>query len=313
MRPRIRRASIAITAGMLLGSGAARAVGDDALHTGAMIDATTQVCRVRIASAGASYANRAAASMIACLDAIVTCYEQDDAAKALACRQALLVPSVGKCAVGKLDDGIVVSGDGCSATCTIQVPPPPGPSSAVPATGQATRWNTSGIIISCMGTGQDGEIQAGAAHAYVDNGDGTITDTNTGLMWEKLSDDGTIHDWNNSYAWDDAFATKVATLNGRGGFAGHSDWRMPNIKELQSIVNYELLHPGPMVTAPSNAGCPVPCTVPPCSCAQANTYWPSSSSAYFPYFAWAVYFYDGNGYAYYKTYFYYVRAVRGGS
>jgi hypothetical protein len=40
--------------------------------------------------------------------------------------------------------------------------------------------------------------------AYVDNGDGTITDSKTGLMWEKLSDDGSIHDWDATYTWADA-------------------------------------------------------------------------------------------------------------
>ena len=54
-----------------------------------------------------------------------------------------------------------------------------------PATGQRTCWNSSGLVIVCEGTGHDGEIQAGAALAYVDNGDGTITDVNTGLMWKS--------------------------------------------------------------------------------------------------------------------------------
>ena len=36
---------------------------------------------------------------------------------------------------------------------------------------------------------------------FVDNGDGTITDTKTGLQWEKKSDDGTIHDQDDTYTW----------------------------------------------------------------------------------------------------------------
>ena len=64
----------------------------------------------------------------------------------------------------------------------------------------------------------------------MDNGDGTITDTKTGLMWEKLSDDGSIHDKDTAYTWANAFAVKVATLNGGGGFAGHTDWRVPNVQ-----------------------------------------------------------------------------------
>ena len=64
----------------------------------------------------------------------------------------------------------------------------------LPATGQTTCWDSNGNAISCAGTGQDGELRKGAALAYVDNGDGTVTDVNTGLVWEKLSHDGSVHD-----------------------------------------------------------------------------------------------------------------------
>jgi hypothetical protein len=60
----------------------------------------------------------------------------------------------------------------------------------------------------------------------VDNDDGTITDLATGLMWMK--DDSRIGD-----DWEDALAY-AETL----AFAGHDDWRLPNVKELQSIVDY---------------------------------------------------------------------------
>jgi hypothetical protein len=62
------------------------------------------------------------------------------------------------------------------------------------------------------GTGQDGDIQAGATLRYRDNGNGTITDQNTKLVWEKNSDDGTIHDKDNFLTWDEAFV-HVAALN----------------------------------------------------------------------------------------------------
>jgi hypothetical protein len=114
-------------------------------------------------------------------------------------------------------------------------------SQAFPATGQTTCWTSAGAVIPCAGTGHDGEVQAGAMLAYVDNGDGTVSDANTGLMWEKLSDDGSIHDKDTVFIWDDAFV-KVATLNS-GSFAGYTDWRVPTVKELQSIVNYENVVP----------------------------------------------------------------------
>jgi hypothetical protein len=78
--------------------------------------------------------------------------------------------------------------------------------------------------------------------SYTDNGDGTITDDNTGLQWEKKSDDGSIHDKDTTYTWDDAFDVHVAGLN-TDNFAGHNDWRLPNVKGLQSIVNYQFRNP----------------------------------------------------------------------
>jgi hypothetical protein len=74
--------------------------------------------------------------------------------------------------------------------------------------------------------------QAGATLDYTDNGDGTITDNDTGLQWEKKSDDGTIHDKDNTYTWEDAFAVHVATLNAEE-FAGHTDWRLPNVGDAE--------------------------------------------------------------------------------
>ena len=44
-------------------------------------------------------------------------------------------------------------------------------------------------------------MQAGATLSYTDNSDGTITDNNTGLMWEKKDDSGGIHDQDNTYTW----------------------------------------------------------------------------------------------------------------
>src|SRR5262249_52102968 len=108
-----------------------------------------------------------------------------------------------------------------------------GSSSCLPATGQTTCWNSSGTTVACAGTGQDGELQQGAPLSYTDNGDGTVTDDNTGLVWEKLSLDGSVHDRGNAYTWTNAFAGHVATLNAMS-FAGHNDWRVPNVKEMES-------------------------------------------------------------------------------
>jgi hypothetical protein len=56
-----------------------------------------------------------------------------------------------------------------------------------PATGQTTCYDSTGNVIACAGTGQDGDIQAGTTLRYRDNRNGTITDKNTGLVREKTS------------------------------------------------------------------------------------------------------------------------------
>lgn len=60
---------------------------------------------------------------------------------------------------------------------------------------------------------------------FVNNGDGTISDNATGLMWEQ-SDQGGLN-------WDQAVTACESATTG-----GHSDWRLPNIKELQTILDY---------------------------------------------------------------------------
>ncbi len=64
------------------------------------------------------------------------------------------------------------------------------------------------------------------ANDFIDNGNGTITDNASGLMWQQ-ADDGITRDWQNAL-----FYAENLTL------AGQSDWRLPNAKELQSIVDY---------------------------------------------------------------------------
>jgi len=179
-----------------------------------------------------------------------------------------------------------------------------------PATGQTTCWDTAGVVISCAGTGYDGDIQAGAPLAYTDNGDGTVTDDNTGLMWEKLSADGGIHDVYTAYTWGDAFAVKVATLNS-GSFAGYADWRLPNRRELDSIVNLQNLNPA--VSPAFHTSCTGGCAVTSCSCiATTFPYWTSSTYAFGSGSAWAVEFYGGDVNAVSKAGNCRVRAVRGG-
>jgi len=64
------------------------------------------------------------------------------------------------------------------------------------------------------------------ANDFVINGDGTVTDQNSGLIWQQ-QDDGIGRNWQDSLAYCEGFE-----------LAGQTDWRLPNIKELQSIVDY---------------------------------------------------------------------------
>jgi hypothetical protein len=202
---------------------------------------------------------------------------------------------------------------GCSTGCSFDTSGCV--SSAAPASGQQSCWDASGTPIACAGTGQDGDTRAGGQLAYVDNGDGTLTDANTGLMWEKLDDDnaGGVHDKDDFYLWTDAFAVKIATLNTAPCFAGHCDWRVPNIKELQSIVDYEVAFPGTTISPAFDTACTPGCVSTSCSCTAPDVYWSSSSYAGSPDFAWYVFFRDGSVLANQKSSSAYVRAVRGGA
>lgn len=85
--------------------------------------------------------------------------------------------------------------------------------------------------------GQDYQFD-GIAPSYTDNGDGTVTDNVTGLMWVQTPDmdgDGVI-DASDKLTWPE-IQTYVNTLNA-SNFAGYSDWRLPHIKELYSLINF---------------------------------------------------------------------------
>lgn len=184
-----------------------------------------------------------------------------------------------------------------------------GPRSLLPKTGQATCHDVVGATIACANSGQDGELQRGTARRFTDNGDGTITDDTTSLVWEKLSADSGVHDYTTSYAWAESFSLKVATLNATN-FAGHDDWRLPNIVELESLRDFGATDPA--VPPAFHSGCSPGCAAASCSCTQAGFYWSSSTLLSAPTSAWHVSFLKGTTYPGAKTDPGYVRAVRGG-
>jgi hypothetical protein len=87
--------------------------------------------------------------------------------------------------------------------------------------------------------GQDAQFEGNQPN-YTDNGDGTITDNVTGLMWSKTCDtdgDGDI-DYDDKMSYDEAIAS-VTNVN----IAGYTDWRIPTIKELYSLIDFSGIDP----------------------------------------------------------------------
>ncbi len=148
----------------------------------------------------------------------------------------------------------------------------------------------------------------GPAEHYKDNGDGTFTDEKTKIVWEIKTDDESVHDVDNTYTWTQReesdsepdgtlFEVFLRALNstceGEGatecksdedcakgekcGFTGHRDWCIPDVKELQSIVDYGSFRPASSVHGE-----------------MATTYyWTSTPSVIITQNAWTVNFFDG--------------------
>ena len=130
-----------------------------------------------------------------------------------------------------------------------------------------------------------------SAKRFIDNTfgtttDGTITDTQTGLMWQR---DVSMA----RYTWDQALAY-VHSLR----LAGRSDWRLPTVQELVNIIDYTRCNPAiDPIFSPTVAG----------------YYWSATTHATYPSDAWVVDFFNGDVFFDNKDNTYYVRAVRAGS
>jgi hypothetical protein len=150
--------------------------------------------------------------------------------------------------------------------------------------------------------------------AFVDNHDGTVTDTHTWLTWMRCS---LGQSWDNvnstctgtagTYGWGNALQAALDMNSGaadpdgdgQNGFAGHTDWRLPNPPELNSIVEEHCW-------SPAVNGALFPNTP------TTGSFWSSSPWLKFPTYAWCVSFSSGIDTAENKTMAFYVRLVRGG-
>ena len=137
------------------------------------------------------------------------------------------------------------------------------------------------------------------ASRFQDNGDATVTDQSTGLMWARCPEglsgsacaDGTAF----PFTWE------AALIRARdSGLAGYTDWRLPNIKELSSIVEERCAVPAINLAVFPNT--------------PASEFWSASPSAAWSDYAWYVSFYDGYAYddGYGRSSNDHVRLVRSG-
>jgi hypothetical protein len=211
---------------------------------------------------------------------------------------------------------------------------------ALPATGQTTGYTADKKkdgIGGAVPVPDDGTLERGGAPSYVYNFDGTITDLNTGLMWELKGDAFDFgqgpcfgfscllhHQWlvlrwsgdgtpDVGIAGEQTIWDWLDDVNAEGGtgFAGYNDWRIPNRRELESILNIESFNPA--VSAWFNFRCEDGCTPGDCSCTFPSFYWSSSTYSRFPGHAWIVDFEYGDVSHLSKDLAAHVRAVRGGS
>ncbi len=190
-------------------------------------------------------------------------------------------------------------------------------SGQVPDTGQTMCYDDLGDVIPCPSPGesfygQDGNYSVNPFSYTKLDANGTplpvgstddwamVLDNVTGLVWEKKTNDGSIHDRGDAsyFTWNDA-GTFIAALN-EAGFGGYTDWRMPSIQELSFLGDFSVLSPGPIIDSAY-----FPYT-------KLDIYWSGTSCAATPQeTAWPFNFRSGFGGDPDQTNLYSVRAVRG--
>ena len=168
----------------------------------------------------------------------------------------------------------------------------------IPKTGQTTAY----------ATGDDGNLEKGVAWPnprFTDNEDGTVLDSFTGLIWLKDANCIGTRTWNNALSDSNGLADGSCGLTDSSS-AG--DWRLPNKKELFSLIHDNYYNPALSNTAGAgqwSGGDPF-------NNVQSSSYWSSSTNAFNPGHAWFV----SIGYGYvlydYKSSYRYVWPVRGG-
>jgi hypothetical protein len=189
-------------------------------------------------------------------------------------------------------------------------PPAIGPPAPVPKTGQTATEEP----------GDDGDLQMGVSWPnprFTDNGNGTVTDNLTGLTWLKNTNctaffkgDSTgqnDRDWNNALTASNSLEFGFCGLT--DGFSA-GDWRLPNVRELSSLIHNGVYDPA----VPNTAGTGKWTEGDPFTGVQSSNYWSSTTLALYTNGAWHVLLGYGSVDVSNKVgNFYYVWPVRGGN
>jgi hypothetical protein len=150
-------------------------------------------------------------------------------------------------------------------------------------------------------TGDDGDLQKGVtwpSPRFTDNGDGTVTDNLTSLIW--LKDPNCF----GQRIWTDALNDSNSLASGSCGLTDNSaagDWRLPNVYEIQSLVDYGNSNPSLSSQHPSYND------------VLSSNYWSSTTQASDILKAWSITFHNGPLGIRVKTDSHYVWPVRGGN
>jgi hypothetical protein len=183
---------------------------------------------------------------------------------------------------------------------TFDIPCPADGPSPVPKTKQTICYSPEVPWgeIDCADTGQDGDLQKGVEWPnprFTDNLDGTVTDHLTGLIWLKDANCFGERTWGEALSDCNGLADASCGLSD-GSSPGA--WRLPNAKELLSLIDYGSVLPA----LPSGH----PFTN------VEGTYWSSTNNVNYNYIAWRVSLISGSMSYDPKTDIFYVLPVRGG-